>query len=159
MIACPCCSGKTFEECCEPIINRENAQTALALMRSRYTAYYFHEAEYIYRTTHPKTRLNISLNEITQWAKENTWTKLEIVNFEKGNESDFKGMVEFKAHYIDNTGSPQIHHEKSNFLKERGKWFYVDGIVNPQKPISVKPISRNAPCVCGSGRKYKNCCG
>lgn len=29
----------------------------------------------------------------------------------------------------------------------------------PQQPVIEEKISRNAPCICGSGKKYKNCCG
>jgi SEC-C motif-containing protein len=128
-------------------------------MRSRFTAYFIHQVEYIYNTTHFKTRQKTSLNEIEIWSKENKWTKLEIVRVEKGSVNDHIGKVEFKAHFIDRVGTPQIHHEKSDFVKENGKWFYLDGVINPQKPVSVKTISRNAPCNCGSGKKYKNCCG
>jgi len=159
MIACPCCSGKIYAECCEPVINSESALSALALMRSRFTAYCNQKAIYLYNTTHAKTRLNTSLKEIEQWSRENTWTKLEIIKAENGSENDVSGFVEFKAHFTDLNGVHQIHHEKSTFIKEGGKWFYTDGIINPQKPIFSKTISRNAPCICGSGRKYKNCCG
>ena len=159
MTFCPCFSGKTYLECCESVIKGESATTALILMRSRYTAYYFRNAEYIFKTTHPKTRANSSLSEIEKWANETSWTKLEIVKVEKGGKLDLWGIVEFKAHFIDGNGVHQIHQEKSNFLKEGEKWYYVDGIVNPHKPVTIKTISRNAPCSCGSGRKYKNCCG
>jgi SEC-C motif-containing protein len=159
MPLCPCFSGKTYEDCCEFVIKNESAATALDLMRSRYTAYYFQHAEYLYRSTHSKTRKNSSLVEIEKWSQENNWTKLEIVKVDKGNESDTVGMVEFKAHFTDKNGTQQIHHEKSNFVKEGDRWFYMDGTVNPQKPVTVKAISRNEPCFCGSGRKYKNCCG
>ncbi|HSH20314.1 MAG TPA: YchJ family metal-binding protein [Draconibacterium sp.] len=159
MTFCPCFSGKSYEDCCEFVIKNESATTAFALMRSRYTAYCNQQAEYLYRTTHCKTRVNSSLIEIENWSKENRWTKLEIVKVEKGNESDTIGMVEFKAHFTDKGGTQQIHHEKSNFVKEGDSWFYVDGIVNPKKPITFRAISRNEPCFCGSCRKYKNCCG
>lgn len=159
MIKCPCCSEHYFSDCCEPVIQSESASTALALMRSRFTAYFMQKAEYIFDTTHFKTRQKSSLNEIEIWAKENKWTKLEIVKVEKGSVSDQTGTVEFKAHFVDGSGALQIHHEKSNFVKENEKWFYVDGVINPQKPVMVKTISRNALCICGSGKKYKNCCG
>jgi len=158
MNTCPCCSGKKYTDCCEPIINSESATTGLTLMRSRYTSYCVQQSKYLYNTTHPKTRVKTSLKEIEEWSKENSWTKLEIINTEKGTERDSNGIVEFKAHFTDLYGNHQIHHEKSTFLRENGKWFYLDGIVNPQKPIITKTISRNAPCSCGSGMKFKNCC-
>ncbi len=35
----------------------------------------------------------------------------------------------------------------------------LEKMLNPDKPIKSNKISRNAPCSCGSGRKYKKCCG
>jgi SWIM/SEC-C metal-binding protein len=33
-------------------------------------------------------------------------------------------------------------------------------LLNPPKPaIAEKKVGRNEPCPCGSGKKYKNCCG
>lgn len=159
MFVCPCCSGKTYTECCEPVINNEATSTALALMRSRYTAYYTKQEVYLYKTTHPKTRVKISLTEIEEWSKVNSWTKLEIINIEKGTESDSRGVVEFKAHFMDKKGLNQIQHEKSTFIKEGGQWFYLDGIVNLPNTVLSKTISRNTPCSCGSGKKFKHCCG
>jgi len=158
MLTCPCCSEKSFTDCCESIIKSESATTALALMRSRYTAYCAHSIEYLHITTHPKKRVKNDLSEIENWANENNWTKLEIINVEKGNEKDSIGIIEFKAYFTDKYGVQQIHHEKSNFLKEGEKWFYLDGIINPKKSILNKTVLRNEPCICGSGRKFKNCC-
>ena len=158
MIDCPCNSGKIFSDCCEPIISKECASTALALMRSRYTAYHNGHAAYLYSTTHPKTRVESSLSEIEEWSKQNKWTKLEIIEYEKGTQKDTSGIVEFKAYYRDKNGVDQIHYEKSTFIKENEKWFYLEGIANPQKATASKRVSRNDPCPCGSGKKYKKCC-
>lgn len=159
MSNCPCCSGVKFEECCGPILKTESATTALDLMRSRYSAYFFGDAEYLYNTNHPNTRETSALEEIKQWSAENNWTKLEIINVENGGKKEEKGFVEFKAYFTDKNRRDQVHYEKSTFLKENGKWFYLDGIANPRKPIFNKRISRNDPCSCGSGKKYKKCCG
>ena len=155
---CPCCSGKTYDNCCESILKNEPALTALVLMRSRYTAYNNVETEYLYNTSNPKTRMEGSLSEIEDWAKENTWTRLEILDTEKGQINDNNGTVEFKAYFTDKNGAKQVHHEKSTFLKENGKWFYVDGIANPPKTNTKRIVARNEPCPCGSGKKFKKCC-
>jgi SEC-C motif-containing protein len=159
MSKCPCCSGKDYKVCCEPVIQNNSATSALTLMRSRFTAYANCQAEYLLNTTHPKTRVESSLSEIESWAKENSWTKLEIINSEKGTTRDSQGTVEFKAHFTDVDGKKQVHHEKSTFLKENGHWFYLEGIANPQKSVVSNKISRNDPCPCGSGKKFKKCCG
>ena len=95
---CPCCSGKTFDECCEPIIELESAPTALALMRSRYTAYHIGKAEYLLKTTHAQTRASYQISEIENWCKENNWEKLEIIAVEHGGINDDRGVVAFKAY-------------------------------------------------------------
>ncbi|UXP30890.1 YchJ family protein [Reichenbachiella agarivorans] len=155
---CPCCSGKPFASCCETIINNQSAPTALALMRSRYTAYALGKADYLYQTTHSQTRSQYNIQEIKKWSQENTWTQLEIITVEHGRVSDDRGIVEFKAHFTDERQQVQIHHEKSIFLKEDQQWFYLEGKINPQEIDLMKKISRNDPCPCGSGKKYKKCC-
>ena len=159
MYDCPCCSGKNYSECCEAVIKNESAPTALSLMRSRYTAYKNEDANYLYKTTHPKTRGEYEHSEIKKWSEENTWTKLEIISLEHGNINDIKGIVEFKAYYQDKHSNEQILHERSTFLKENNQWFYLDGINNPPRINLMKKVLRNDPCPCGSGKKQKNCCG
>lgn len=98
-------------------------------MRSRYTAYATAAIEYLLRSTHPSTRRFHDSGAIENWAKSSKWQKLEIVATDKGAATDKTGTVEFKAYYTDADDAPQIHHERSNFRKELGKWFFVDGIV------------------------------
>jgi len=155
---CPCNSNKKYGDCCEPIIQQKAAATAQKLMRSRYTAYKTGQANYLYETTHPSVRKSYSLKQIEQWSKENNWTKLEIVSVEHGSIRDTRGIVEFKAYYTDYNGNEQVHHEKSTFLKEGNTWFYVEGVINPKEVDLMKKTSRNDPCPCGSGKKYKKCC-
>ncbi|MEK9660196.1 MAG: YchJ family metal-binding protein [Alphaproteobacteria bacterium] len=53
-----------------------------------------------------------------------------------------------------------MHHERSHFRRENGQWLYVDGEFNPKgQPLRVVKVGRNDPCPCGSGQKYKKCCG
>lgn len=159
MSICPCSSGKTFSDCCEPIIQNQSAATAVALMRSRYSAYVSGQAEYLLQTTHSKTRSEHNLEDITTWSASNKWTGLEIISAEHGNRSDTRGIVEFKARFIDEKGKTQVHHERSTFQKEEGQWFYLEGKFDPKPVDLTKKISRNDPCSCGSGKKYKKCCG
>ena len=98
-------------------------------MRSRYSAYVIVDAEYLLRTTHPSKRKLHSAEAINEWAESNSWQKLEIMSTIDGLEKEKKGAVEFKAYYLDEDQTPQIHHEMSDFQKELGKWFFVDGKV------------------------------
>ena len=125
---CYCCSGKEFENCCQPFIGETaKPQTAEELMRSRYSAYATAATEYLIRTTHPATRKFYDAEAVEDWARSNVWQKLEIVSKTEGEAKDKKGVVEFKAFFLDANNRPQIHHERSNFAKELGRWFFVDG--------------------------------
>jgi SEC-C motif-containing protein len=127
---CYCCSNRKYEDCCAPFLRgAAKPSTAEALMRSRYSAYACAEVEYLLRSTHPSTRRAYDAESIERWAKASRWQKLEIVSTAGGASADKEGTVEFKAHYMDENGQSKIHHEKSNFRKELGKWFFVDGRV------------------------------
>lgn len=155
---CFCGESKSFSECCEPIIRGEkNANTAEQLMRSRYSAYATVEPKYLLQTTHFSLLKSQNEVEIRAWAEENKWQKLEVISSQKGQAEDSRGEVEFKAYFIDFEGKSQVHHEKSTFLKEAGKWFYSSGIIDPKDALQVQ--NRNDFCACGSGKKYKKCCG
>ena len=158
---CPCGSGKMISECCDPIIKGEkSALTAEMLMRSRYTAYTQVDVDYILGTTSPKTRDEHDEAEIKKWAEDSSWERLEILSTEKDGEADEEGKVEFMVEFVEK-GLKQKHHELSTFKKIEGKWYFVDGEMLTQEPFvnnSVK-VKRNDPCPCGSGKKYKKCCG
>jgi len=143
---CYCKSGKTYDECCAPLLNGlQKADSALALMRSRYTAYALCNIDYI-DNTFTGNLTEQEKKEITQWSQNSTWQHLEIVNF-----TDY--TVEFKAYYIYNN-KQMLHHELSTFVKQNDTWFYDKGEIFSTKPN----IFKNAKCICGSGRKYKVCC-
>jgi SEC-C motif-containing protein len=61
--------------------NNQKAPNALALMRSRYSAYATHNADYLLETTHVSERPYYSKGEILKWATANRWEKLEILSF------------------------------------------------------------------------------
>jgi SEC-C motif-containing protein len=118
---CPCCSGKLYEECCELFHSKkEFPKTAEELMRSRYAAFAIPNGDYLWETTLPNKRKFHHKTELENWGKENTWTKLEII---QSNEKE----VEFKAYFTDKFGKENIHHERSTFKKVDKKWYYVSG--------------------------------
>jgi len=118
---CYCGSGISFQECCHPYISGvKNAPTAEALMRSRYSAYAVHNADYLWETTAPKARKHHSKSAMLEWANANHWVRLEIINAAET-------LVEFKAYYLDSGLQAQVHHEKSVFVNDCGRWYYLDG--------------------------------
>ncbi len=119
--SCYCGSAISFEKCCEPIlVGNQKAVTAEVLMRSRYSAYATHNADYLVATTHSSTRATHSKNEILYWATSNQWQRLEIIRVTTNT-------VEFKAFYFNPNKELQVHHEHSRFVEENGEWMYVDG--------------------------------
>jgi SEC-C motif-containing protein len=96
---------------------------------------------------------------VERWARESTWLGLTIVARERGGSADDEGIVEFQAAYR-SRDTRMVHHERSRFRRREGRWFYVSGeLVKPSPARRTVTVGRNDPCPCGSGRKYKRCCG
>lgn len=149
---CPCGNG-VFTDCCGPYLNGDKiAPTAELLMRSRYSAYVVGDTEYLLNSWHPASRPDeLDLEEAIQWQG------LEIMETAAGREADDTGQVEFIASYLVDNRPGQLR-ERSDFRREDGRWYYVDGVEVKAQPVSVNKIGRNEPCPCGSGKKYKKCC-
>ena len=160
---CPCGSGASYGNCCKPFIaGTSRPDTAEKLMRSRYSAYVTGEIDHVERTCDPGSRDSFDKEAALSWAKESEWLGLQIVATRDGKPGDETGEVEFKAHYR-RDGKDTVHHEVSLFTFLPGtsgsEWFYSDGrdILQPMR--SEPKAGRNDPCPCGSGKKFKKCCG
>lgn len=115
-------------------------------MRSRYSAFVLDLPDYLLATWHPSTRpATLEADPAT------TWKRLEVL--ESGEEGD-RGRVHFRATFREGRRWAVLE-EHSRFVREDGQWFYLDGDPVIQR---LKP-GRNVPCPCGSGRKFKACCG
>ncbi|MFC7331590.1 YchJ family protein [Rhodocista pekingensis] len=158
MSACPCGSGRPIDACCGPHLSGATLPpTAEALMRSRYAAYATGAVDYLEQTLLPETRGDFDREQTVNWSSTSEWTGLEVRATEKGGAADEEGWVEFVARFRTG-GKDYVHHETSRFVRRDGRWFYADGIIGT-KPRSAAKVGRNDPCPCGSGRKYKKCCG
>lgn len=161
MQLCHCGSGQPYSSCCAPYIKGEAiAPSAEALMRSRYSAYVEHAIDYLGETLHPEHRADWDRDATRRWSEGAEWLGLQVVSTEAGQLGDTEGWVEFIADFKDQ-GKAQRHHERSRFLNQDGRWYYVDGEVpKPQTRRHEAPkVGRNDPCPCGSGKKFKKCCG
>jgi len=129
-------------------------------MRSRYTAYVLGKVDYILDSLHPEHRTDVDRDATDKWSKSASWKGLEVVATEAGGENDTRGVVEFVAKF-DLGGVAQTHHERADFERVNGRWYYVDGQIFGGKPVVREGprVGRNDPCPCGSGKKYKKCCG
>jgi SEC-C motif domain protein len=158
---CPCGSGDTYATCCQPVIAGERrAATAVELMRARYTAYTQVEMEFLFESLHPERRDENDRDGSRDWAENSEWHGLQIVETINGEADDEKGLVEFIASYTYDD-KRKDYHEEARFEKFEGDWYFSEGKRAVQKPIvrEEPKVGRNDPCSCGSGKKYKRCCG
>lgn len=158
---CPCGSDLTYAECCEPIIKGTRlAATAEELMRARYTSYTQVEMEFLQSSLHPDHRRDNDDLGAREWAENSTWHGLEIIATEAGGPDDDTGQVEFVATYT-TEGDEQAYREVAEFDRLDGRWYFREGKPPVRHPVvrEEPKIGRNDPCSCGSGRKYKKCCG
>lgn len=155
---CPCGSNNAYLSCCGIYIEQHHLPTTPEqLMRSRYSAYTLANIDYIMKTMQGPAAQNFDPLSAKQWAEQAQWLKLEVLNAHIDSRDSTKGFVEFKAYYFINN-LQQCLHEVSEFHLQNGQWYYVDGKTTKQKTQLTK-INRNDPCICGSGKKYKKCCG
>ena len=156
---CPCGSTKTYSDCCEPIIKGTlPAETAEQLMRARYSAYTKTEMDFVFNSTDPANREGYDHDGTRAWAENSEWLGLQIIGTTKGEKGDTTGEVEFIARFKEN-GTLREHHENAVFKHKEGTWYFNDGMMVKPKPIIATKVGRNDPCTCGSGLKYKKCCG
>lgn len=159
MNPCPCGSDASYDACCEPIIKgKKAAATAEQLMRARYTAHEKVEVDFIFASTHPDYRDGYDHKGTRAWAESAEWLGLDILDTSAGGPDDKEGEVEFIARFR-NKGGLRKHHERGHFLRKRGKWLFTEGQMVKSAPVSVSKTGRNEPCPCGSGKKFKKCCG
>jgi len=125
LISCPCGSNKTFADCCGRYLEGSApAPTAEVLMRSRYTAYTLLREDYLLATWHSSTRP--AALGLAQEAH-SKWLGLEVKRHEL-HDTD-RASVEFVARYKINGRAHRLH-ETSRFVRESGRWFYVDGDID-----------------------------
>lgn len=150
---CPCQSGRLFSECCEPLLQgHAEAHSPEQLMRSRFSAFATKNSDYLLHTLLPISRKPSDRQELEQSFQEIRWVGLRVVN--AGDINNHRGEVEFIAFFIDQSDKLGQIHERSTFIQKENRWFYADGSFLP--PVK---LPRNEPCVCGSGKKLKKCCG
>lgn len=163
---CPCGSKKALTACCQPIHQMPSrAQHPEQLMRARYSAHVLGLVDFVVATYHPSCGAEQYREAIAESVHSN-WLGLEVISSEIADNGE--GFVEFKAYYQDD--DEFFLHERSRFLREpvgeETQWFYIDGeYPHPSEepetsaPIVSDKIGRNDPCPCGSGKKFKKCCG
>lgn len=126
--SCPCCSNKKYKKCCKVYHEGILPKTAKELMQSRFSAYSLGKADYIIKTTHKDNNdftsdIDTWKNDILNFCHNTEFRRLDVLEFIDG---EMESFVTFKATLFQNDQDVSFV-EKSRFLKEDGRWFYVDG--------------------------------
>ena len=122
---CPCGSGRAYEACCGRWHAGERPPTAEALMRSRYTAFVLCIEHYLLDSWHPTTRpASIAFDRNQKWLG----LKIVAANSTGPNTDE----VEFIARFRIGGASAARLHERSRFVREGDRWWYVDGDLLPR---------------------------
>jgi len=125
---CPCGTSAEYETCCGRLHDgAATADTAEALMRSRYSAFAQQKTDYLKETTWPPYQKHFDQQAHETRAKESVWLGLEILNKENGSLSDTRGTVTFIARSMV-ASKVNEQKEKSLFKKKGGKWYYVKAL-------------------------------
>jgi len=123
MNPCPCGNPLPYDACCGryhagPL--HLQAPDAAALMRSRYSAFVHDRVEYLLATWHPSTRPP----QVEPNPPGLKWLGLDVKQHQV-QDTDH-ATVEFVAR-SKHDGRAHRLHETSRFVREGGRWFYVDG--------------------------------
>ena len=146
---CPCQSGKPYAACCALFHDGTNPATAEELMRSRYSAYVLQKTAYLVETTVPGQRHLLDVEGMAEWGRSAQWLGLDV-SAHIPKIGKHHAQVEFAAHFRQN-GETYCHRERSVFVNIGDRWYFID----PTVPL---PAMKQA-CLCGSGKKFKACCG
>jgi len=129
---CPCGQGRKYKRCCGPLHRGKVANTPEALMRARYTAYTYHNVDYIINTTHPEGLIyqaNIIAwrDELQKFCQETTFVQLKIVSTKMADEPEV-GWVTFHVTLTQGLQDASFG-ERSRFERHQGQWKYFSGEV------------------------------
>ncbi len=127
-----------------------------ALLEARYKAFTKSDVDFILNSCHPDVRKKHKREDIEAWSRNARWQGLDVEDVQEEGDS---GFVTFTCRY-EQDGQDVVHKEIAEFRKHEEKWYYY----NSSFPSSTMrreeaKIGRNDPCPCGSGKKYKKCCG
>lgn len=126
---CPCGQKASFADCCGPLLaGARQAETAEALMRSRYSAYVEGAVDYVIATTAAEARGRLDRAALVGYCRSLRGISLRILEVREGGPLAETGVVEFAA-TLRAQGRTFVQRERSRFVREQGRWAYVDGDV------------------------------
>ncbi len=162
---CPCGSGRSYGECCGPCLEDGVwPETAEALMRARFSGFVLGKYQFLADSFLPASRdAEHTADKIAEASQGVTWVRLDVLK--TGGHEDVEGLdcetVDYVAYYRYGENTMQVG-EHACFCKgEDGRIYYAAGETLRREPFKreAPKVGRNDPCPCGSGKKYKKCCG
>jgi SEC-C motif-containing protein len=126
-------------------------------MRSRYVAFTLGDLDYIQRTCAGEALLKFDRTALARALPATQWLGLAIRATDGGGADDLTGTVTFDVRFRED-GRMHMQTERSEFRRIDQAWRYIRGEVSVTTDANPR-AGRNDPCPCGSGRKYKKCCG
>jgi len=122
---CPCGLPADYAACCGRFHAGEAAPDAERLMRSRYSAYVTGNSGYLLATWHPDTRPQaLSLDDAP--GQRTQWLGLDVKRHRVTGADTAE--VEFVARYRIGGGSAVRMQEHSRFVRQDGRWYYLDAL-------------------------------
>lgn len=143
---CPCCSGASYQVCCQPLHTGSVANSPEQLMRSRYSAFALANTDYLLQTSSEQLKKNLSQEELAQTCETFEFISLQVISAQDA-------QVEFVANLL---LGDELHplHETSSFIKQGQEWKYDTGVLHHTETVK---LGRNDKCPCGSNKKFKQC--
>ncbi|MDP3848217.1 MAG: YchJ family protein [Pseudomonas sp.] len=147
---CPCGSGAALSDCCGRYHAGFPPRDAERLMRSRYSAYVLGLIDYLVSSTLPVQQGQLDRAAISAWSSQSHWLGLTVESSQLLAGDPPHAFVTFMARWRDAEGE-QAQRERSAFVQVAQQWYFID----PSVPLKA---TRNDPCPCGGGQKFKKCC-
>jgi len=125
------------------------------LLKARYEAFVTGDVDFVLETHHPETRDQVDRSAVANWSKNSRWRGIDVHDVKEDGDSC---KIHFTVFY-DRKHESIPHTESAEFRKHEGRWFYFDSEFPKPETVrrSGEKFSPNAPCHCGSGKKYKKC--
>ena len=124
---CPCGTGETYGECCgRYLADGRRAPTAEALMRSRYTGFATGAAHYLLVTLAPEHPAGRPRAGRRRWSGTG-WTWSARTPAGRGTTPAPSSSSRTTGSTTARVGQRGRLHETSRFVREDGRWLYVDG--------------------------------
>lgn len=127
-----------------------------SLLEARYKAMVGGNIDFLLESHHPETRERVDRKALEVWSLQSKW---DGIQFDKEETDGDKAYIHFAVRF-EQDFKIMTQREKAEFRRSENRWYYFDSeFLKPETIIKGQQPGRNDPCLCGSGKKFKKCCG